>query len=689
MSRHDAAVFAHLALSKLRSIYQQTGRPVTSAQIADALKQHALDELEGRAPVPPQKHKLNISDAMELEVRMASPTFHSAEDNDMVRIEEVDIGGGRRLRFKFDQRGLDKYFGGKDPYAKDLSDKMEDLSLNYSGRDILRALCTYTELAVEIGKHLSARDVLNLYAASRAFHDAINSHLMSTIHVWINHRCPESGKVFHFKFYKRHLVPDPMRRTWARQYCVAGDLKSLPQSLRNVRNVPGLKYLQLVEGRDRCCREIIAIMARNGYRMPPSMRNTLLRLWLLMDMATSLQRQGILRNKAAWTDVDLYNAQFFFVKLGMHFNDPVYGPNTYELLHLMMGQKGLFPLWQLLMRKRFTHLPEILELKVRYDFSVPPDHWGSTYFDREIHGVPFDEIGRGHLESWGLGEAHLMRPDELVPLEAVTRGLELDKHLMHMAVWGYIDWATGENLVPTEDEMYISDEEQALAHMDTTHHWGKKHVLKKRFQDLAPEEQQKIIDDDEDERLRAMAWCGEDIDDYDSPSDSDSDPDAYDLDDEIHRGFIVPKMRGDDYLSHFSVPGTSPDDVSAWRDFANAALVGMSPLLDEDETLRAQAYHNYNPEDFEMEQWEWDELYQDQSEIYAQDAEQADDEEEEDEEGDSDAEQYIADPSTWTDDEENHDSSSGVSHGYLETEGFLDDDEEAETIVAAHWVAGD
>lgn len=705
MSRHYAAVFAHLALSKVRSIYEQTGRPVTTAQLAEAMKNHAREEMKTTTVNTLNKYKLNISDAMELEVRQASPTFRDPEDEDKVRVEEVDVGGGKRKRFKFSDRGLDQYFDGQDPYEKELSGKMGNLSLKYKGRDILSSLCQYTELAVEIGKHLPARDILNLYVTSRAFHNAINGHLLSTVRVWIESRCPEAGRIFPFKLYKRHLVPDPVRRTWAKQMSLEADSKPVPHNLNDVRSVPGVKYLQLVEGRDRYCREIVAIMARNGHRTPATMHKTLLRLWLLMDVPTTFQRQALLRNDKLWTDVDIYNAQFLFVKLGMHFNDPIYGPNTYELFHLMMGQKGLFPLWQMLMRKRFTRLPEILQLKVRYDFNVPPDHWGSDYFDEQIHGVPFDDIGRGHLESWGLGKDHLMRPDELIPVEAVSRGLELDKHLMHMVVWGYIDWETGENLVPTLEEMYISDEEEALAHMDTTHHWKKKHVLKKKWVELTQEEQQKIMDDDEDDRLRAMAWCGDDPDDYDSPDD-DSDG-SYDLDDEIHRGYIVPEQKNTgDYLSHFPVPGTSTEDVSAWRDFANAALVGMPPILDEDETLRAQAYHNYRPEDYDMEQWEWDGEErpgeeEEQGEDGDDEMEDADEDElSGDEMEDDDSEEDDPESDEMEDDEmDDHNAgavpsvatSQNVHLQGEDEESFYggDDDEEAETVILGQWAAGD
>lgn len=520
MSRHDAAVFAHLALSKLRSIHEETGQPVTVEQIAEAIKQHCKDEYRRSKPLQsPFDHLgMSISDAMELECRRASPTFRDPADADKVRLVEVKQHYAARKRFQFNERGLEEYFDGKDPYEPSSSSRDTAASSKLRSRDFFSALSEDTELAVEVGKYLRPRDILNLCIASRRFHNTVHLHLLSCIRSWINYQCPEAGRVFAFQMYKRLLVPDPAMRTWAQQYNDSSG--SLPGQMREVRSVPGLKYMQLVVGRHKCCRDIVAILARNGHRAPPTMYKTLLRLWLLMELATSHQRRALLRNKSLWTDCDLYNAQLLFIKLGMHFNDPVYGPNTYELLHLMMGQKGLYPLWQLLMRKRFTRLPEILELKVRYDFEIPPDHWGGNFFGRKVHGVPVDEVGLYHLESWGKGRAHLMRPDELVPFEAVSRGLELDKHLMHMVTWGYFDWRTGENLVPSEEEMYISDEEEAVADMDTHHHWKKRHVLKKRFHFLSAEQQQEIRAYDEDERLRAMGWCGDDVDDsddYDGP----------------------------------------------------------------------------------------------------------------------------------------------------------------------------
>ncbi|OAR01468.1 hypothetical protein LLEC1_03884, partial [Akanthomyces lecanii] len=273
------------------------------------------------------------------------------------------VDGTHVKRFKFTDTDLRRYFDSRDPYPTRnpatavTSEKHEP---DHRQKDILALLCRSSELAVEIGKYLSPGDIASLYRTSRAFHEAINQYMSASVRAWIAHKAPEAGRIFDFRLYKRHLVADPAGRTWGYQYDVTSDKRRAmshqgsdddpghtvnAEKAEQVRAVPGLRYLQLVVGRDRYCREIRAILARNGHRTPSSMHPTLLKLWLCLDIPTSAQRAALLRNKDVWADADLYNAQLLFVKLGMHFNDPVYGPNTYELLHLMLGQRGLYPLW--------------------------------------------------------------------------------------------------------------------------------------------------------------------------------------------------------------------------------------------------------------------------------------------------------------------------------------------------------
>jgi hypothetical protein len=320
------------------------------------------------------------------------------------------------------------------------------------------------------------------------------------------------------------------------------------------------------------------------------MYRTLLRLWLLMDIPTSGQRQALLRNAEIWTDTDIYNAQLFFMKLLLAFNDPVHGPGGFELLHLFLGQKGLFPLWQLLMRKKFTTLPELIDLQVRYEFDIPPELDADPADEQTtIHGVPHYQVGIKHYEGWGMGDTHLLRPDELVPIEATARTLDLERHLMYMMMWGYFDTRTGENIVPTEEDMYMSDEENVLRHMDTSHHWKKKHAMKKKFFHLSAQEKKEILDQDEDDRLRALAWAG-DASEYD---DEGAEQDRiYTLEEEIERGFIVrPPRTGDDKVE---VP--DKNDEQGWVEFVNSALRTVVPEITQDQKLRVEALYPYPQE---------------------------------------------------------------------------------------------
>ncbi|KAL6819615.1 hypothetical protein J3E69DRAFT_358023 [Trichoderma sp. SZMC 28015] len=492
-----------------------------------------------------------------------------------------------KKKFKFDDLDVQDHFGSVDPYDRP---KKAKAGIAYAGRDLISVICQHVELAVELGKHLNAKDVLNLCLANRRFYEAINGYLLSSVRAWIEYKAPEAGRVFHYQLYAKHLVDDPQKRTWM---ALNQGMTTSPKKDSKVRKVPGLKYLQLVLGRDKYCREILAIMARCGHRMPSTMHHSLLRLWLLMDVATTQQRQAMLQMTHIFKDTDLYNMQMFFIKLSMAFNDPVYGPCTFDLVQLMMGQKGLFKLWQLLTRKKFNKLADILDLKLRYDFNFVSE--GTYWMDHglsQIQGIPLHEVGQQHKEGWGAGRMHLLRPDEAVPVEAVRRGLQLDDHLSHMVIWGYFDWKTGENIVPSLEEMYIEDEDEVLANVDTLEHWKPKHVLKKRWEELTPQQQDEILSDEEDERLRAQAWCGtlDEDDDAGSLDDSDSDSDeSLDLDEEINRGYIVPPQPKD---HESTVPGVH--DTQGWVNFVNQSLLGgMVPDLGGDERLRAEAWNSH------------------------------------------------------------------------------------------------
>ncbi|KAK3377742.1 hypothetical protein B0H63DRAFT_224106 [Podospora didyma] len=367
--------------------------------------------------------------------------------------------------------------------------------------DIIASLSSSVELIVEVCKHLTPAYIVRLYSISRAFHDAINQYMQSSTSAWARCMAPNAARLYTYELYRPMLeknsvfIPDPARH-------------------RGPRMIHGLKWLQLIVQREIQVRDILATLARMGHRMPKGSSLTLLKLWMVMDIATSAQRVTIMQNKEFFTNQDLYITQQFFVKLLMRFNDPIFGPASTALLQLMMGQRGLTPLWALLRRKKYTVKKEIETLKVLYD--VAPDaarvHTGQPYMD-----VPISKMGTFHFEGWGTGSNHLMRPDELLAVEAVRRDLDLVSAIRMMIIYGHVNLSTGCREVPSIEEMYMSDDElpqDDWSCLKTAHAevlggcgnvpfepdmWQPKHARKARWNTLTEEQKKLLLEAEEDE----------------------------------------------------------------------------------------------------------------------------------------------------------------------------------------------
>ncbi|KAK3684754.1 hypothetical protein B0T22DRAFT_382281, partial [Podospora appendiculata] len=346
--------------------------------------------------------------------------------------------------------------------------RMASVATHSAKFDLIGSLSTCTEVIVEVCKYLLPSDVLNLYAISRNFHATISASMQSSVLAWAHAMAPVSSRLFAGPSYARYYSNDPAGRPQDRAYHDLGYLTYHQTQPRpaitdvTVRKIPGLPWLQMVVARETRVRDILATLARMGHRLPPGTSLTLKKLWLVMDTATNAARVKLLRDRNFFTNVDLYLMQMFVVKLNLCFNDPVYGPETDGLTQLMLGQRGLSPLWALLRRKRFTERQEIVELKVRYDVGPSP----ADLFDGElVQGIPMEKMGVEHFEGWGAGTEHLLRPDELIPLEAVRRNLDFDEYgiLERMMWYGHVDLHTGRSLVPSLEEMYMDDFELPAA----------------------------------------------------------------------------------------------------------------------------------------------------------------------------------------------------------------------------------
>lgn len=394
---------------------------------------------------------------------------------------------------------------------------------------LIESICCDWTFMIEVTKHLRVKDIIMLYSVSKTFHDLVNLRFQSTIAAWAQEISPSGWKVFYWKFYGNLAMKDPAGKLWAMPGPVTIPRPAWAPPARaismthQVRSVPSLKYLAMLAQRERRTRDILACLARAGHRLPETTHVTLKKIWMLMDISTNILRRAFIRNENIWTPHDLYNAQMFYVKLQMRFNEPIFGPKSTVLADTFLGLRdGLNPLWRLLRRKAYLGGEEILQQRLKYYCreSVVQHH---LLIGHSFIGIHPSELGNEHKEGWGGGKVHLSRPDELVIEECVRRHLGMEKHIVFMMFWGHVDWKKRLNLVPSEEEMYMSDDE--LPPLPKTGKyaahgmWGKcgnvpfefdnwqpKHSMKARWKTLTREEKLAVIKHDRDEQMRALPF---------------------------------------------------------------------------------------------------------------------------------------------------------------------------------------
>ncbi|TLS28378.1 hypothetical protein PpBr36_01966 [Pyricularia pennisetigena] len=441
-----------------------------------------------------------------------------------------------------------------------------------NGFDLISSLASYSVLAIEFIKYLHPRDILTVYSISRVFHANWNANEHYFCRILACHLDPTAARAYPWELYRDYLIRNPrgyividytqpdFRRgididnptPWSRMVLSRGSsaghapLQLSPGS----KLCLGMAWINMLFVRERQARDIVASLARKGHRVPSSARSTIRKLWTVTDCPTNRGRHGLAR---AWTDEDLLNAQLLFLKLDLMFNDAVQGPGTPDLRRLMLGQPGgVRVLWQLLRRRRFVaDLLDLRQLQLLFEEGAATAEQCERGLP--VAGVPVELFGVMRCEGWGRGGASLVQPDELVSAECVRRRLRVDKLLVSMVAWGCVDFETGQNLVPTVQELYMSDDDDGGVRgiqgpitppggLDTLAgsvpleegDWRPHHAMRAVFDTLTPEQQQAVIAAEEDEELVAQAWEDDSSMELDeSGEDVDRDGDDDDDDDDV------------------------------------------------------------------------------------------------------------------------------------------------------------
>lgn len=426
--------------------------------------------------------------------------------------------------------------GGSSRSKEDSRSASKDHSAKSTGKsgkgktpfDLISALSLTPELAVAVTMFLPPRDLLTLYSVSVQFHVQINTYLQSSIVSWAREWAPDASRVYlwgQYGMYKHFAIEDPAGRPLTtppppRTAEQLGGESNSPWTRQISRKVPSMKWYQMIALRDEVVTDILAHLARNGFRCPKGTKVSLLKMWIIMDLPTNSQRMALMDDGETFSDHDLTNIAIFLTKLNFRVNDPIYGPESSELVELMLGQKSLYSLWQMLFGHKYRDCLSLVQCKIRYDLGMnwvvgasPYDQFISPIYARShapgILGVPPHEIGRTHFEHWGekgVMYAALRRPSECVMAEAARRDLRLAEHLVGFVIWGHVDLATGRNLAPSEEEIWMRDYEHKTRAIDVSAEFTPFHCRKARWSELDERGRKRILLAQQVQQERVYRW---------------------------------------------------------------------------------------------------------------------------------------------------------------------------------------
>ncbi|KAK2763071.1 hypothetical protein FQN54_009704 [Arachnomyces sp. PD_36] len=290
---------------------------------------------------------------------------------------------------------------------------------------ILDGLLRNAELTLEMAKHLGIEELISLYAISKDFHHTINHRLTTTITSQAGSKAPDCADIFPFRCYNKLCIRDPAGRPHE-------DDERAAQG--EIRKVPSFRWLRMVCYRDMVCREILTMLAEEGIRVPEPCEIVLKKIWFLLDIPDNNRRTRVVQNRNLWSDIDIFFAIMFFIKLDTRFTDPVRSSGDDGLKRLLMSQRSLTLLWKTLKRTALVTNMDVNQAVIRWKYQPRPDEQGLPIF-----GIPPEEIGKLQYEGWGLigSDAKLERPDNLILRESIRREMDLEERYVEMFLWGF------------------------------------------------------------------------------------------------------------------------------------------------------------------------------------------------------------------------------------------------------------
>ncbi|KAF7187065.1 hypothetical protein HII31_11674 [Pseudocercospora fuligena] len=377
---------------------------------------------------------------------------------------------------------------------------------------LIDALIADSSLCISLVGYLDVPSLISLYAISKKFHYYFNKNatgfILSSMRTW----APGADEVYPWRCYESLCIKDPIKRQKAKALVLGADVERLNLFSRDV---PSLRWLQMVVWREGVVKDIMTQLVTKGLRTPRGSRDAIKRLWFMLDLPLNAHRLALMRCRDYFSDKVLELLTHLFLKVDMFFTDPAFAlyrfnhpnqrvwPNRWangaalgcNLREKLLAERSLTSLWRVM--RGWSPEPaagfrpilamDILNLWVRHRFRFRQNAPQGMNRAQKIMKMPMrDFMDTGYERIWR-PETYdddvptpvtataprvnrprpLLRPDELIMAESINRQLSLHREWTAMMLWGFVDPNGRDVRVPSEQEIISK----------TREHWSRKEKI--------------------------------------------------------------------------------------------------------------------------------------------------------------------------------------------------------------------
>ncbi|EME82230.1 uncharacterized protein MYCFIDRAFT_83526 [Pseudocercospora fijiensis CIRAD86] len=363
---------------------------------------------------------------------------------------------------------------------------------------LIDAFIADSSLCILLVGYLDVPSLISLYAISKKFHYYFNKNatgfILSSMRTW----APGADELFPWRCYESLCIKDPIKRQKAKALVFGADVERLNLFSRDV---PSLRWLQMVVWREGVVKDIMTQLVTKGLRTPRGSRDAIKRLWFMLDLPLNAHRLALMRCREYFSNKTLELLTHFLLKVDMFFTDPALAlyrfnhpnqrvwPNRWangaalgcNLREKLLAERSLTSLWRVMRGWspdpaagfRPIRAMDILNLWMRHQFRFRRNAPHGMDRTRKIMKKQMrDFMDTGYERIWR-PETYdddvptpvtataprvnrprpLLRPDELIMAESINRQLSLHREWTTMMLWGFVDPNGRDVRVPSEKEI--------------------------------------------------------------------------------------------------------------------------------------------------------------------------------------------------------------------------------------------